>query len=63
MITLRLLYTVDEESDVVPVIPYEDGDELIHSAEHPNCGIPGCPCGDGDASITTDDEDEEEVQE
>ena len=37
------LYVVDA-TQVIPFIPYEDGDELIHTDEHPNCGDDTCPC-------------------
>lgn len=53
MIPLKQLYTVNDESEVIPVIAYEEGDEIIHTAENPHCGKPGCPC---------EQEDEEEIQ-
>lgn len=56
MKSLQHIYSVTDESDVIPIIPYEDGDELIHSVEHPNCPDPNCPCNTGEAS-----EDEEEL--
>ncbi len=50
------LYSVTNESKVIPVIPYEEGDELIHSVAHPYCGDPTCPCGGSPPTSTTDDE-------
>ena len=38
------LYIVTEAAQVIPVIRYEDGDELIHTDEHPNCEDDTCPC-------------------
>lgn len=26
------------------IIPYEEGGDLVHSAEHPFCGDMSCPC-------------------
>jgi hypothetical protein len=60
----RLLYTVNDESKVIPVIEYEEGDELIHSVEKPYCGDTTCPCGGKpptNATESSDQEDEEVV--
>src|SRR5213078_2297161 len=44
----ELLYEVDENGNVLPVIPYGDGDEFVHTDEHPNCDDPTCPCNQGE---------------
>lgn len=55
---LQLLYIINDESNVLPVIEYEEGDELIHTDEDPNCPDFTCPCNTGNAS---EDENEEVV--
>ena len=44
LIQLTQLYTVNTITQVIPVIQYEEGDELTHSDEHPNCEDDTCPC-------------------
>ena len=64
MTDLRLLYNVNDESEVIPVIQYEEGDELIHTVEDPFCDEEGCPCGGRPTTNATDSsklEDEEVV--
>jgi hypothetical protein len=41
---LEHLYSVNDEGIVLPIIPYEEGDDLIHTDEHPQCTDPTCPC-------------------
>jgi hypothetical protein len=41
---LEHLYSVNDKAEVIPVIPYEEGDDLIHTDEHPQCTDPTCPC-------------------
>jgi hypothetical protein len=41
---LEHLYSVNDKAEVIPVIPYEEGDELIHTDEHPQCTDPTCFC-------------------
>ncbi len=43
--TLQHLFNVNDESAVIPVIAYEEGDDLIHTPEHPFCDEEGCPFG------------------
>ena len=38
----ELLYEVDENGNVLPVIPCED--EFIHTEDHPICDDPTCFC-------------------
>ncbi len=38
------LYDVGNSGNVVPVIFYEEGDELVHTDEHPRCDDPTCFC-------------------
>lgn len=54
MVNLQHLYNVNEESEVIPVIAYAGGDEIIHTPEYPYCGEQGCPC------VGSPHEDEEE---
>ncbi len=51
------LYNVSEEGEVVPIIEYEEGDDLIHTPENPFCNEEGCPCG----GVRVDEEEDEEV--
>ena len=44
LIKLTQLYVVTEATQVIPVIQYEEEDELIHTDEHLNCGDTTCPC-------------------
>jgi hypothetical protein len=43
--------TEQDISTVVPVIPMEDS--LVHTATHPFCDDPRCPCHDDQGSIST----------
>ena len=43
----ELLYEVDEDGNVIPVIGYEEGDAFVHTAENPTCDDPTCPCNAG----------------
>jgi hypothetical protein len=45
---LQHLYSVNDEAEVIPVIGYEEEDELIHTDEHPQCTDPTCPCHTGE---------------
>jgi hypothetical protein len=47
---------VNDEGKVIPVIRYEEGDDLIHTDEHPHCTDPACPC-----SPAPQDEEEEQA--
>jgi hypothetical protein len=38
------LYRVTDAAQVIPVIRYEEDDEIIHTDEHPHCGDDTCPC-------------------
>jgi hypothetical protein len=38
------LFNVDEDGQVIPVILYEEGDELIHGDGHEHCDDSTCPC-------------------
>jgi hypothetical protein len=58
---LTHLYIVNDESAVIPVIEYKEGDEIIHTVDHPYCGEEGCPCGGGGSHMT--DEQEEIIEE
>jgi hypothetical protein len=43
--TLQHLCNTNEKSEGIPVIRYEEGDDLIHTRDHPFCTEEGCPCG------------------
>ncbi len=45
---VEMLYEVDENGNVLPVITYADGDELLHTDECPQCSDPTCPCHAGE---------------
>jgi hypothetical protein len=51
----ELLYEVDDNGKVLPVIFYEEGDAFIHTPENPYCGDPTCPCSAGEASDTQEE--------
>jgi hypothetical protein len=38
------LFNVDESGQVIPIIRYEEGDELVHGEGHEHCDDPTCPC-------------------
>lgn len=43
----------EEEYYAVPTVPYEDGDELIHTDEHLFCEDMLCPCHEDQSNLTT----------
>ena len=43
----------EEEYYAVPVVFYEDGDELIHTDEHLFCEDLLCPCHEDQENMTT----------
>ena len=53
---LTHLYTVTATAQVIPIIRYEEGDELIHTDEHPQCSDDTCPCNASvvEGSLATD---------
>jgi hypothetical protein len=60
MINLHPLFAVNDESLIVPIIYYEEGDELIHTDDHPLCDKEGCPCGGVPTAAAEEDQQEEE---
>ena len=44
LIPLTQLYVVTEATQVIPVILYDEEDELTHTDDHPHCGDTTCPC-------------------
>jgi len=62
MTGLQHLYDVNDDGEVVPVIGYEEGDDLIHSVEHLFCNDPTCPCGGRPVGEAFDDNQDEEKE-
>ena len=51
LMDLHHLFTVNEHGRVIPVIVYEGEDSLLHTAEHPHCDDPTCPCNRTDETL------------
>lgn len=62
MTDLQHLCNVNDDGEIVPIIGYEEGDDLIHRVEHPFCDDPTCPCGGSPASEAFDDNQDEEEE-